>query len=522
MKVLLVDDEVVSLQFAEYTLRQAGYEVTMARDGQEALGILAGGQYHLVVADWNMPRMDGTELCRDIRSGRFSDYIYFILLTGKTGPEETLEGLRAGADDYIHKPYNPTELIMRCAIGSRIIGMAHAASRAKTEFLANMSHEIRTPMTAILGYADLLADENVESARQEYIAVIKRNGKHLIGMINDILDLSKIEAGTLKIEPIRCSPAQLAAEVASLMRPQAAAKQLNLKTELVQPLPETVLTDPLRLRQVLVNLLSNAIKFTEQGEVVFAVRQISHSNSPRLCFDVIDTGIGLSEEQLGKLFKPFNQADNSSTRKYGGTGLGLCISKRLAEALGGDIEVRSEPGRGCTFSVIIDMSTPEGMRTVLENKEPAIQLTPVADRAAAGKIALHGRILLAEDGPDNQRLIVMLLTRAGADVTAVENGQLAVEAALAARDVGEPFDLILMDMQMPVLDGYEATRQLRKQGYTNPIVALTAHAMADDRQKCLDAGCDDYATKPIDHQKLLATVAPWAARDQTCYESPDS
>ena len=391
---------------------------------------------------------------------------------------------------------------------------ADAANRANSAFLANMSHEIRTPMTAILGYADLMLSENVGRTTREHVAVIKRNGEHLLNVIGDILDLSKIEAEKLQIEPTRCSPVQVVAEVASLMRTQAAAKQLNLKTELAQPLPETVLTDPLRLRQVLVNLVGNAIKFTDQGEVRIAVRLTSDSGRSRLCFDVTDTGIGMSEEQVGKLFKPFSQVDNSSTRKFGGTGLGLCISKHLAEALGGSIEVRSEPGKGSTFSVMIDPGPLDGTHMIQNAQEALLDRLPSATAATPDKIVLHGRILLAEDGLDNQRLIAMLLRNAGAHVTAVENGQLAVEAALAAREAGEPFDVILMDMQMPVMDGYEATRQLRKQGYTGPIVALTAHAMAEDCQKCLDAGCNDYLPKPFQHRALLKMAARHIAAEK--------
>jgi PAS domain S-box-containing protein len=440
---------------------------------------------------------------------------------------------------------------------------AEAATQAKTEFLANMSHEIRTPMTAILGYADLMLEENVGRAAQKHIEVIKRNGKHLLGVVNDILDLSKIEAGKMQIEPTRCSPVQLVAEVASLMRPQAAAKQLKLETELAQPLPETLLTDPLRMRQVLVNLVGNAIKFTDQGEVRLAVRLIQgkgtvpdqplvgarsdenrdsppvdenregdspifvgrksgQSPGPRLCFDVTDTGIGMSEAQIGELFQPFTQVDNSSTRKFGGTGLGLCISKRLTEALGGDIEVHSAPGKGSTFSVMIDPGPLDGIRMVRQGEGPTNRPSPIVAPVAANKIELHGRVLLAEDGLDNQRLISFFLKKAGADVTSVENGQLAVEAALAASEAGRPFDVILMDMQMPVMDGYEATRQLRERGCTGPIVALTAHSMVADRQKCLDAGCDHYATKPIDRQKLLAAVARWAGCGRTHNNAPDT
>jgi CheY-like chemotaxis protein len=308
------------------------------------------------------------------------------------------------------------------------------------------------------------------------------------------------------------------ADVSSLMRAQATAKQLVLKTEFVPPLPETVFTDPLRLRQILVNLVGNAIKFTDQGEISLAVRLSADNGRVRLCFDVTDTGIGMNEEQIGKLFKPFSQADTSNTRKFSGTGLGLCISKHLAETLGGTIKVCSKPGMGSTFSVTIDPGPLDGLQMIVDAWKATTEHPPTAPPTDARKIKLHGRILLAEDMMANQRLISVLLTRAGADVMAVENGQLAVEAALAACEVGKSFDVILMDMQMPVMDGYEATWQLRRQGYTGPIVALTAHAMAEDCQKCLDVGCDDYATKPIDREKFLATIAHWLSR--TCGDGP--
>ena len=397
--------------------------------------------------------------------------------------------------------------------------IAEAASRAKSEFVANMSHEIRTPMTAILGYADLILDENVSDVTREHVAVISRNGEHLLELIGDILDLSKIEAEKLEIEPMRCSPIQVVAEVISLLRSQAAAKGLTLNAELSASLPETVLTDPLRLHQVLVNLVGNAIKFTDRGGVCLAVRLIADRAPPQLCFDVIDSGIGMDEEQVGRLFQPFTQVDSSPTRKFGGTGLGLCVSKHLAEALGGSIEVHSEPGKGSTFRLTIDPGPLDGLRMLQNAQEALLDHPPSASPTAAGKPVLHGRILLAEDGLDNQRLICQVLRKAGAHVTAVENGQLAIDAVCKA---SEAFDLIVMDMQMHVMDGYTATQKLRERGCTTPIIALTAHAMAEDRQKCLDAGCDDYATKPIERQTLLSTVSRWMAHSPTPDDVPNS
>ena len=391
--------------------------------------------------------------------------------------------------------------------------LAECANRAKSAFLANMSHEIRTPMTAILGHADLLLDENLSPEVREHVAVIKRNGESLVDLISGILDLSKIEAGKLEIERTRCSPIHIVGDVASLMRVQAAAKRLDLQIALTDPLPETVLTDPLRLRQVLVNLVGNAIKFTNQGEVRLGVRLQKNEDGCRLCFDVTDTGIGMNGKQIGQLFQPFTQVDSSSTRRFGGTGLGLCISKYLVEALGGDIHVRSTPGEGSTFSVTIDPGPLDETRMIRNAQEALLKQPRPAPATPADIGRLHGRVLLAEDGLDNQRLIATLLQKAGVHVTTVDNGQLAVEAALDERESGRPFDLILMDMQMPVMDGYEATRQLRHLEYSAPIVALTAHAMVEDCQKCLDAGCNDYASKPISRQKLLATVATWLSRE---------
>jgi len=397
-----------------------------------------------------------------------------------------------------------------------------AADRAKSEFLANMSHEIRTPMTAILGFSDVLLGNLDEEEVENFSAAttIKRNGKYLLDLINDILDLSKIEAGRLEAERIACSPSNVVADVASLMRVRAEAKGLPLRIEYVGGIPETIQCDPTRLRQILINLVGNAIKFTESGSVRLVSRLVQGTaRPPSMQFDVIDTGIGMTQGQASKLFQPFMQADASTSRKFGGTGLGLTISKRLAKVLGGDIAISSSPGKGSTFSVTVETGPLDGV-AILENVTEAVaesrRKVEVADAPA---VKLGCRILLAEDGPDNQRLISFVLKKAGAKVTLAENGLIAHDKALAAREAGEPFDVILMDMQMPIMDGYTATRKLRQAGYTGPIVALTANAMAGDDEKCREAGCDGYATKPIDRAKLFATIAQSLGQDASAREA---
>jgi len=405
--------------------------------------------------------------------------------------------------------------------------LADDANRAKSEFLANMSHEIRTPMTAILGYIDLLAEHCARrcSFNREGIGdpleIISHNARHLLCIIDDVLDLSKIEAGKVAVACAACSPREIIAEVTALIRSRAADKGVSLETEFVGAMPVSIQSDPVRLRQILLNLVGNAIKFTDTGSVrVVARLKRSQDRQPLLQIQVIDTGIGIPEELVGKLFQPFTQADASTSRRFGGTGLGLAISQRLAHLLGGQISVTSAVGKGSTFTVQVPTGSHPGLEPAglpRDAEFPSADQDPRPTGEAPGLLGC--RVLLAEDGPDTQTLIAFLLRKAGAEVCVADDGRFAVEAAERAQRDGQPFDIILMDMQMPVMDGYEATRKLRAARWTTPIVALTAHALTEDRQKCLDAGCDDYAAKPIDRQTLLDIVDRWVTRRRAAGQS---
>ncbi len=394
---------------------------------------------------------------------------------------------------------------------------AEQASVAKGNFLANMSHEIRTPMAAILGYADLMLDPTrPRGAWRSDLQSIRRNGQHLLEVINDVLDLSKIEAGGMAVERIEADLTQLAADAVSMTRPRAIEQGLTLRLDFATPVPRAGLTDPLRLRQILINLIGNAVKFTTRGSITLCVScDGPAAENAVVRFDVVDTGVGMTEAEQARLFQPFVQADVSTTRRFGGTGLGLTISRQFARMLGGDIVVRSVPGQGSTFTVAVPVG-PVAAADLVHGRTEAGASGPAAAAAAADgpADALAGvRVLLAEDGVDNREILTAYLRGSGASVETMEDGQCAVTAALAAVTAGRPFDVILMDMQMPELDGYGATSELRRHDYGRPIIALTAHAMADDRAKCLAAGCDDYLTKPVDRRALVAAVARHVSQD---------
>jgi signal transduction histidine kinase/CheY-like chemotaxis protein len=382
------------------------------------------------------------------------------------------------------------------------------ANRAKSAFLANMSHEIRTPLGAIIGFSEMMAREEISpEQRGELSAHVRKNGEQLTCIIDDILDLAKVEAGKMKMERRRTSLPSVLHELHSVMLLRSRDKKIHFSIDTVGKVPAHIDTDEVRLKQILMNIVGNAIKFTDRGSVRLVVRHLSGKKGQNfLAFTVKDTGIGISDENQASLFRPFSQADMSSTRRFGGSGLGLVLSRRLAQELGGDVElVESIQGQGSTFEAKVDVGPLEKTEW-LENLFP--KLASVATPLPRGVPRLDGaKILLVEDSEDNQDIFRYFLESSGANAKIVKDGNEAVEAAAQG-----DFDLILMDIQIPGIDGKEATRRIRQQGFKPPIVALTAHAMQEERQSCLNAGCVGQITKPISGEALVGQVANYLRR----------
>ncbi|MDR1963849.1 MAG: response regulator [Planctomycetaceae bacterium] len=429
---------------------------------------------------------------------------------------------------------------------------ADAATRAKNDFLANMSHEIRTPMNALVGFTDILMQrfvQNCEPQEREnsegILEIIRKSSRDLLTIINDILDFSRIEANLLQIESVPLSIKQVIEDIWQMEKSNITEKHLNFSVKYKEPIPELILGDPTRLRQILIYLIDNAIKFTEKGKIEVHCEtflpsdsassptlsktttdwQQSYPESMILQISVIDTGIGISPEQMRHLFQPFTQVDNSSTRKFGGTGLGLSISKRLAQLMDGNIAVKSELNVGSVFTLTLHVYLPSKhesnvFREKQQSEESRVNLFPQPDLEVAQPVKTvapeqeppqdrplkNARILLVEDMVINQVVISTQLRNAGAKVEIAGNGELGIQKVTQDIDNGLFFDIILMDMQMPVMDGYDATALLRSQGYNRPIIAITAHALTGDREKTIEAGCDDYISKPVDRKILIETV----------------
>jgi PAS domain S-box-containing protein len=380
---------------------------------------------------------------------------------------------------------------------------AELANEAKTHFLANMSHEIRTPLNAIMGFTELLTDPGPSmEEKMKNVAVVRRNCHQLLKIVNEILDISKVEAGELEIEKVETKIDELLNEVKALLRVQAGKKGIELKFAPPEDVPDRVLTDSTRLRQILLNIVGNALKFTQQGSVSVTTKFVRKANAQSMVtFVVSDTGVGIDHQSAQKIFQPFSQADTSTTRLFGGTGLGLALARRLARALGGDVQLmKSAPGQGSTFAVSVAVEVLDQQQWARLDAASETQAEP--PRPTIDTSALKGkRILLVEDAEDNQFLIQQFLSRTGAIVEIANNGNEGVDKAL-----NNEYEVVLMDIQMPFKDGYQATSELRSKGYQKPIIALTAHALVEEREKCLRTGCTSHLTKPINRQQLIESL----------------
>ncbi|MEM7230893.1 MAG: response regulator [Planctomycetota bacterium] len=502
-------------------LQSAGYVVETAYSGPQAIDVAESVSADVMILDSGMEGVSALEVCRRMRDERRRAHTPIVVLCAEDSEFTETDFLDVGARCCLPRE-GPVETLLasvRAALRERTrvqtlremnyrLDEARVCSerlaRLRSEYLASMSHEIRTPLTAILGYADLLLDPGASNEdRLAWVQTIRKSGVHLMTILNDILDFSKIEAGRMTVERIRFSPLQLLEEVRSLMRPRAEEKELEFDVEVQGEVPAEIESDPTRVRQVLVNLVSNGVKFTDSGDVKVFCRAIPNEDTPCefLEFEVRDSGIGMSEAERDQVFRAYGQVTNDVTRKYGGTGLGLSISKRLVELLGGTISVTSEKDRGSTFSFAIPVGDLVDIQMVTEAGEE-----PDESNGSNESEALQGRVLLAEDVPTNQQLLRFHLERAGLEVVVADNGLVAVEVCREYQNAGDPFDIVLMDMQMPKMDGYTATSCIRSEGFQGPVVALTAHALEGEREKCIRAGCDDFASKPIDRKTLLETV----------------
>lgn len=547
--ILTVDDDPNLLNIVEDRLREWGYTHRSVTNPAKMWEELEQVIPNAILLDIKLGDDDGIALVSQLKQ-RFP-FVPIIMITAYGTIETAVKSIKNGAYNYVCKPldfdrlyvelnraieYNCLSLQVKTLQNASnqerreteqqlkasnqqlnvAIKQVVKANKAKSRFLANTSHEIRTPMNAIIGFGELLADEELTDRQKDYVNTICNSGKHLLQLINDILDFSKIEADKLEIELEECSLRNLLTNIESMIYPLTAGKDLKFEIRENSGLPANIYTDPARVQQCLINLVNNAVKFTKKGHVYVDVSLEDKDNQPYIRFDVEDTGIGIPPEKQEKVFESFTQADGSTSRIYGGTGLGLVITKQLVKLLGGELTLTSEEGKGSVFSLTI----PAGLDVT---KQPLLDIYNIAShtniaREQTEQPEFSGHVLVAEDIKSNQKLIKSLLERFGFQVTIAEDGNQAIQKTLE-----QSFDLVFMDIQMPNMNGYEATRALRNNGVETPIIALTANAMKSDDKKCIEAGCNAYLSKPIGREKLLRMIRKYfSEKNETACEKIDT
>ena len=481
------------------------YKTEWVSNFADGLAKLTSQEGDVYLIDYRLDGRTGLDLLDAVKGSPFCKPIIF--LTGAEDPEIDMAAMEKGASYFVQKKQLTTDHLLERTIRyaiKRAADMEHIqsseklrseklaaeeANRAKSMFLANISHEIRTPLASIIGFSDLALETNGSTDCVEFLNVVRKNARHLLNLVNDLLDLSKIEAGRFETTVEVCDWRQIATEALETLRPSADEKSNTFEIEISGNIPKLLQTDPHCLRQILVNILGNANKFTRGGIIKMKCALDKH-----FTITVSDTGLGMSTEEQSRLFKPFSQGQPGLYRKFGGTGLGLNLSRKLARAIGGDLVLMSSsPGAGSSFSLIL---------SAIWFTQPDLKISRQPSKQDAVDVNLAGlRVLLAEDSEDNQLLIGRILSRAGANVKLANNGTQAVEMALA-----ENFDAVVMDIQMPEIDGFEATKKLRRAGCKSPIVALSAHAMSEMRAQASNTGFNAYLTKPIQPQQLIETL----------------
>jgi len=508
LKILIVDDMQMNLDLMKEILSEKGYQIATAINGKSAIAKAQAHKFDLILLDIVLPDIDGFEVCSYLKSIPQTRDIPIIFLTAKREKDSIIKGFQLGAVDYIPKPFSKEELLARVnlhltlrKIQEELIrskDIAESAAKAKAIFLANISHEIRTPMNGIVGMIDIMKRTPLTTEQIEYLDIIGISGENLLMIINDVLDFSKIEAGQITFERISFKLENEIDEVIKILRYKAVQKNLDLSYHIASDVPEIMVGDPLRLKQVLINLCNNSLKFTSEGFVKINVSLIECNELiVRLNIEVQDSGIGISPENQLRLFKSFAQADASTSRKFGGTGLGLAISKNLVQMMNGNIGIISEEGEGAIFH--FDCEFGASGESNLNNKKPESEETKVHVKKL--------KILLAEDNVINQKVAILNLQKLGHEVIAVSDGIQAVEKFISVLP-----DVVFMDIQMPEMDGIEATGKIREWEKANkvqdsvPIVAMTANNMRSDIEIYKAAGMNEYLSKPFNSADLVQLV----------------